>query len=570
MDNADMISNFFTILHVARYLTTACRDARVCEIYTQDRRRLSITLAGTSVTTIIISCLPGENAVYTVDGAHRARQNAIDLFPEFWGKTLSYVACDGRDRVLSIQFTDGCEMRAEFFGVKANIIAYTSDGRPTRCFLGGRETTETRPIAAHLSELPLNAETLVGTLFEFTTRFQNSEKSSTLAALRTAVPTLGTTVAEELLFETQISPNASVDSLTGELFQRLHVSALHRVIDLLDCSSQRKSRIYWDDRRPVCFSIFSLQSASMFREEVYANCSEGIRRFIGASHARHEFDREKHSLRSWMQKDLARCERTLEKMDSEAGMHDRSGEYKNFGALLMMHLGEMTKGMQCIVLNDFLTDTPVSITLDPALTPAQNAERYFVKAKHAKAAKNESIGRRTSLTGRTTVLRPLLTELDAVCTRDELKSFRARSNGLMKSLGYMTDTERELLPPFRIFTVDGGFQVLAGKSSDNNDLLTMRYAKPNDLWFHARGSSGSHVVLKIATGNGTPSKKAIQQTASIAAYYSKMKNASAVPVAMTEKKYVHKPRGVPAGTVTLDREKIIFAEPKLPDDLHLS
>jgi len=137
-------------------------------------------------------------------------------------------------------------------------------------------------------------------------------------------------------------------------------------------------------------------------------------------------------------------------------------------------------------------------------------------------------------------------------------------------LGYMTDSEHEQLPPFRIFTVDGGFQVLAGKSSENNDLLTTRYAKPNDLWFHARGSSGSHVVLKMASGQGAPTKKAIYQAASIAAYYSKMKNASAVPVAMTEKKFVHKPRGVPAGTVTLDREKVIFAEPKLPADVHQS
>jgi predicted ribosome quality control (RQC) complex YloA/Tae2 family protein len=210
------------------------------------------------------------------------------------------------------------------------------------------------------------------------------------------------------------------------------------------------------------------------------------------------------------------------------------------------------------------------IVLDPSLTPAQNAERYFLKAKHAKAARKESVERHASLLEQCTALRPLLSELDAIHTRDDLKSFRMRRGGTLKSLGYMTETEREQLPPFRIFTVDGGFQVLAGKSSENNDLLTTRYAKPNDLWFHARGSSGSHVVLKVASSQGVPSKKAIHQAASIAAYYSKMKNASAVPVAMTEKKFVHKPRGVPAGTVTLDREKVLFAEPKLPDDVHQS
>jgi predicted ribosome quality control (RQC) complex YloA/Tae2 family protein len=308
----------------------------------------------------------------------------------------------------------------------------------------------------------------------------------------------------------------------------------------------------------------------MFTGEEYADCSEGIRRFIGSSRARESFDSEKNSLGAWMQRELTRCERTLEKMNDDATRHNRADEYERFGTLLMANLHLMSKGMASIVLNDFTTDEPHTIALDPSLAPAQNAERYYSKAKHAKAARTEALERRTHLTDRCIALRIVLAEFDAVHTRDDLRSLRFRRGGILKSLGYMTDTEREQLPPFRIFTVDGGFQVLAGKSSENNDLLTTRYAKPNDLWFHARGSSGSHVVLKIGSGSGTPSKKAIHQAASIAAYYSKTKNALAVPVAMTEKKFVHKPRGVPAGTVHLDREKVIFAEPKLPDDDHQS
>jgi len=106
--------------------------------------------------------------------------------------------------------------------------------------------------------------------------------------------------------------------------------------------------------------------------------------------------------------------------------------------------------------------------------------------------------------------------------------------------------------------------VWAGKNSANNDLLTLRYAKPDDLWFHARGAGGSHVVLKVGTGKGEPGKKAREQAAGIAAYYSKMKNASMVPVAMTEKRYVRKPKGSQAGTVVIEREKVIFAAPALP------
>jgi predicted ribosome quality control (RQC) complex YloA/Tae2 family protein len=106
--------------------------------------------------------------------------------------------------------------------------------------------------------------------------------------------------------------------------------------------------------------------------------------------------------------------------------------------------------------------------------------------------------------------------------------------------------------------------VWVGKSSENNDLLTMKYAKPNDLWFHARGSSGSHVILRMGTGKGEPSKQAIHEAAGIAAYYSKMKGAKHVPVAVTERKYVRKPRGAEPGSVTIEREKLLFVEPRLP------
>ncbi|HTX98773.1 MAG TPA: NFACT RNA binding domain-containing protein, partial [Bacteroidota bacterium] len=108
-------------------------------------------------------------------------------------------------------------------------------------------------------------------------------------------------------------------------------------------------------------------------------------------------------------------------------------------------------------------------------------------------------------------------------------------------------------------------EVLAGKSSENNDELTLHVAKPHDLWFHARGSSGSHVVLRVSTGKGEPGKKAREQAAAIAAYYSKMKTAGLVPVAMTEKKYVRKPKGAKAGSVVLEREKVVFVRPGLPE-----
>ncbi len=114
------------------------------------------------------------------------------------------------------------------------------------------------------------------------------------------------------------------------------------------------------------------------------------------------------------------------------------------------------------------------------------------------------------------------------------------------------------------YELPGGFEVFAGKTDADNDLLSLKLAGPNDLWFHVRGLPGSHVILRHPAGE-KPDSSVIRQTASIAAWHSKARNAGTVPVCYTEAKHVGKPRGAKAGSVTIKREKIIKVRPFLPD-----
>jgi predicted ribosome quality control (RQC) complex YloA/Tae2 family protein len=117
---------------------------------------------------------------------------------------------------------------------------------------------------------------------------------------------------------------------------------------------------------------------------------------------------------------------------------------------------------------------------------------------------------------------------------------------------------------FRIFSLGKGFTLYVGKNAKSNDELTMKFAKPNDLWFHARGAEGSHSVLKCDKIGNIP-KEIIEKSAQITAYYSKARNSKYTPVCYTYRKYVHKPKGANPGTVTITREEVIMVEPKLND-----
>jgi predicted ribosome quality control (RQC) complex YloA/Tae2 family protein len=118
---------------------------------------------------------------------------------------------------------------------------------------------------------------------------------------------------------------------------------------------------------------------------------------------------------------------------------------------------------------------------------------------------------------------------------------------------------------FRIFILHDGFEVWVGKNSSANDLLTFKFTKQNDLWFHVRGTSGSHTVLKIPEDfNGIIPKDIITAAAEICAFYSKAKNAKIVPVAYTESKNVNKYKGAKSGSVVVKGEKVVKVMPKIP------
>lgn len=109
-----------------------------------------------------------------------------------------------------------------------------------------------------------------------------------------------------------------------------------------------------------------------------------------------------------------------------------------------------------------------------------------------------------------------------------------------------------------------GFVIIAGRTSKDNDFISVRVAGPEDYWFHVRGMPGSHVLLRSLDG-GEPDKRLIELAAAVAAWHSKARNGGVTAVSMTRAKFVSKPGGVPAGTVHIKNEKVLKVRPALPD-----
>ena len=122
-------------------------------------------------------------------------------------------------------------------------------------------------------------------------------------------------------------------------------------------------------------------------------------------------------------------------------------------------------------------------------------------------------------------------------------------------------------PEPRVFRYElpGGWEVLAGKTDEDNDLLSLKTARPNDWWFHVRGMPGSHVILRVREGE-QPDSQIKKKAAAIAAYHSKARNGGVVPVSCTQACNVSKPKGAKPGTVHIKKEVVYKVRPVIGED----
>jgi predicted ribosome quality control (RQC) complex YloA/Tae2 family protein len=124
--------------------------------------------------------------------------------------------------------------------------------------------------------------------------------------------------------------------------------------------------------------------------------------------------------------------------------------------------------------------------------------------------------------------------------------------------------KEDVKPNVWTYVLPGGWEVLAGKSDADNDLLSLRVARGTDLWFHVHGVSGSHVILRGPEGE-KPARDLIRKAAAIAAWHSKARTAGTVPVSFTQAAHVSKPRGAKPGLVVLKKSETLKVRPADPE-----
>ncbi len=232
------------------------------------------------------------------------------------------------------------------------------------------------------------------------------------------------------------------------------------------------------------------------------------------------------------------------------------------GDLISANLYQLEKGAQEAELQNFYAEdyATVKIKLDPALTPNQNAQKYYKEYRKAKTAE-EKLTEQIQLAGRD--LEYLDSVLDALA-RAETERDLAEIRAELKEQGYIRAGRSKKEKPAAVsaplsFTTSDGFTVLVGRNNRQNDRLTMKLANNSDIWFHTKNIPGSHTVL--LTEGREPTPQAMEEAARLAARHSKAKSSAQVPVDYTQVRHVSKPQGARPGMVIYVNYKTIFVDP---------
>jgi predicted ribosome quality control (RQC) complex YloA/Tae2 family protein len=311
-----------------------------------------------------------------------------------------------------------------------------------------------------------------------------------------------------------------------------------------------------------------------------------------------------------LRKYRTRVARKVEGLRGDLAEAKRAPQYRRFAETLLVYLKQVPARAASVSLPD-PTDPGLTleIPLEPRLSPQGNAARYFRRAakgerglqvvpprlgeveaelhaldrllEEARPALEEGPGGEVPVLDRAVVraVEAALARLP-VTVRERLgapapEKSRAGTAGAPRRVqgtsprpaAVASGEERApsaRLQPRRLKSSEG-WDVLIGRTREGNDYLTHHLARSEDYWFHVRGTSGSHVVLRRGKGKNEPSKRTLEEVASWAAFYSQARTAGKVPVTVTRKKYVRKPRKGKPGLALVEREKTMIVRPKEPE-----
>lgn len=319
-------------------------------------------------------------------------------------------------------------------------------------------------------------------------------------------------------------------------------------------SESSKAYIYYKNGKPAYLTTFRYCSLEGLEFKEFSG-------ELPFSSAWEEFFKErvlKGEVEELKEKVVERLKRRREALLKELeGLGDRrellkeAEEFRRRGELLKFNLGLVGRGSSQLKVKDYESGREVLIPLDPSLSPQENLKKLFKEYR-------KRLRRAEILKERREEISHELTELDSLIEAVEGLEDLEKLRELLPEISKKSPNKRAR-SQFKVFTLPSGKKLMVGRSSRENELISLKLSNPWDLWFHAKETPGSHVVLRLKKGE-EPTREDLLLAASAAAYFSKAKDSGKAPVDYTEVRRLKKPPKSPEGFVVYSGEKTLWVK----------
>ena len=365
------------------------------------------------------------------------------------------------------------------------------------------------------------------------------------------------TISDEKLFEILHTEDLSARSLQN-LFQGLGRDTAAELSQRLTSDKLKIFRAFFTSSTQATLTSKSF-TPILFADsqKEFPSLSQLLDAFYQDKAERDRVNQQASELIHRVENELEKNRKKLKKQEQELVATENAEEFRQKGELLTTFLHQVPNNQDQVELDNYYTSEKITIVLDKALTPNQNAQRYFKKYQKLK----EAVKHLTGLIEETKETIQYLESVETALSQANLTEIAEIREELIQT-GFIRRRQREKIQkrkkPEKYLSTDGQTIILVGRNNLQNDELTFKMAKKEELWFHAKDIPGSHVVI---TGNLQPSDEVKTDAAELAAYFSKARLSNLVQVDMIEVKKLNKPTGGKPGFVTYTGQKTLRVTP---------
>ncbi|MFH2131579.1 MAG: NFACT RNA binding domain-containing protein [bacterium] len=547
-----MFNSWFHIRSIAQYLQSVLPGSVIGSSYTYQKDELVIPIDNCIALQGLQASFHAPLPFLQMETKLSDPKHRVSLFKTMTGLQIAGVRWHRSDREILISLKNGMGyLLLQHYGINGNIYFLDHELQLLESFQKTRQVPMVNPDNFTNSDRLFFTEDSFRIVLE-----KHPDLTIEKLMARMPVPAYSKILADEISFRSGLPKKTLIINLSDENIRDFYLS--YQVV--LAEIDQNRNYIY-EDPIPL-FTLLTLQSQKTAKPKPFDTIIEANQYYISLFYRTDNLEQIRKQLSNRLTLALQQQQRKFNKQKTDLSNLPTANEYREWADTLLVNLHqihEYTAEIELASLNN--PDQRVRIPLNPKLSAAENANKYYEKSRQIEDSRTDL---QHSLRNTEQSIQEIAGQLKAIEGCDDLKTMRQIQQQIpTRFVQKQTGPESVERKPYHRFLINDR-EILVGKSAKDNDLLSFKHARPEDFWFHAEHGPGSHVVVRNPNKQDSLPNELIEITAGIAAFYSKAKHSTIVPVIYTKRKYIWKRKDMPPGKVFTKFTKSVIVKPLDP------